>query len=552
MPKLTKTVVDAAVARDRQFTVWCSELPGFGVYIHPTGRRTYFVDYRPKVGARRRMTIGRHGVITAEKARALAIKEMGGVLEGGDPQLERRTRRKSLTLAELCDDYLVAARAGLVLGRKMRPKKASTLATDEGRIERHIKPLLGRKLVIDLQAADVQKFIWDVTQGKTAVVVKSDKKRGKAVVTGGAGAATRTAGLLSGMLTFAKLRGVITSNPAHGVPRAADNKRRRRLKPDEYKKLGDVLLAADDQVKQAREGVWLVALTGARISEIEGLDRKEVFTDAQMMILEDSKTGRSLRPLATVALSAIARLDQVPGNPYVLPAVRGTAGHYGGLDGAITRLMARAGLPGVTAHTLRHSFASIGNDLGYTESTIGAIIGHGTHSVTADYIHHLDPVLIAAAEKIAGEVLRQMTEAEGESASSPIRSADQCSTRSRAPRSRSFHAVGGSANFTYRSPSAKSALSGLPSSYQLMADCNRPRPMLRRKPRSSAADRSSLLTPSRLDRTLRYSTSFVKSRLRAVASASSTVITVRCVWSNSRPAPRRFCSSSSASTNGFL
>ena len=62
------------------------------------------------------------------------------------------------------------------------------------------------------------------------------------------------------------------------------------------------------------------------------------------------------------------------------------------------------------AHTLRHSFASIGNDLRYTESTIGAVIGHETHSITADYIHHLDPVLLAAADNIASEVRRQMLE----------------------------------------------------------------------------------------------------------------------------------------------
>ena len=104
------------------------------------------------------------------------------------------------------------------------------------------------------------------------------------------------------------------------------------------------------------------------------------------------------------------RLVPLSNRGYVLRAVRTTDGHYGGLHKAVTRVMARASLPGVTAHTLRHSFASIGNDLGYTESTIGAIIGHGTHTMTADYIHHLDPVLVAAANRISAEVYRQMTE----------------------------------------------------------------------------------------------------------------------------------------------
>lgn len=35
MPKLTKSVVDAAVPRAKQFTIWCSELKGFGVFVLP-------------------------------------------------------------------------------------------------------------------------------------------------------------------------------------------------------------------------------------------------------------------------------------------------------------------------------------------------------------------------------------------------------------------------------------------------------------------------------------------------------------------------------------
>lgn len=111
MPKLTKSIVDGADLRFKQYTIWCSELKGFGAYIQPTGKRSYFVDYRTADGTRRRMTIGTHGVITTEQARKLAIETMGGVvLQKADPLLERKTRRKSLTVAQLCDQYMKAAR----------------------------------------------------------------------------------------------------------------------------------------------------------------------------------------------------------------------------------------------------------------------------------------------------------------------------------------------------------------------------------------------------------------------------------------------------------
>jgi hypothetical protein len=117
------------------------------------------------------MTIGKRGVITIEQARKLAIETLGGVvLQKGAPLLERKTRRASLTVAQLCDQYMKAAETGLILGRRInQPKKASTLEINRGRIERHIKPLLGSKVAIDLTRADITKFVRDVSAGKTAL-----------------------------------------------------------------------------------------------------------------------------------------------------------------------------------------------------------------------------------------------------------------------------------------------------------------------------------------------------------------------------------------------
>jgi site-specific recombinase XerD len=38
--------------------------------------------------------------------------------------------------------------------------------------------------------------------------------------------------------------------------------------------------------------------------------------------------------------------------------------------------MSEAKLAGASAHPLRHSFASTAGDLGYSDSTIGAMLGH--------------------------------------------------------------------------------------------------------------------------------------------------------------------------------
>ncbi|TXM64519.1 site-specific integrase [Methylobacterium sp. WL120] len=412
MPKLSKRTVDAAVPREVPFFVWCSDLPGFGVRVFPSGRRVYYADYRTKGGTRRRMSLGAHGKITVDEARKLAIVTLGDVIKGEDPANERATRRGSMTVAELCDAYLAAADAGLIMGKGGASKKASTLYVDRGRIERHIKPLLGKRLVVELIASDVQRFVRDVQIGKTAAVVKTGF-RGKAVVEGGPGTAARTVGLLGGILSYAVSENIITANPATGVKRPADRKRKRRLTADEYAALGRVLAAAEaTQAErwQAVAGVRLLALTGCRLSEIVRLLWVEVDRGELCLRLEDTKEGASVRPIGRAVLAILDGLDRTAGSTYALPASRGS-GAFVSLDDALERITVRAGLEGVTAHTLRHSFASVAGDLGYSDSTIGAMLGHAGSTVTSRYVHHLDAVLVAAADRVSEAIAAALEDA---------------------------------------------------------------------------------------------------------------------------------------------
>ena len=292
MPKLTKSTVDAATPRENQFTIWCSELKGFGIFVQPTGSRTYFVDYRNRDGVRKRMTIGRHGKITAEEARKLAIAALGETVKGRDPAEERVQQRKALTVKELCDRYLAAAEKGLILGKGGRPKKASSLYVDRGRINRHIVPLLGNKRVQSLRPADINKFIEDVATGKSATIEKTSKKRGKCIVRGGLGTATRTVGLLGGILTYAVGQGVIERNPVHGIRKPADGVKKRRLTDDEYRLLGRILqeTATDEHFKTTLQIIRYLALTACRRSEAIHLKRSEVDVDASCLRLVDQSS----------------------------------------------------------------------------------------------------------------------------------------------------------------------------------------------------------------------------------------------------------------------
>jgi integrase len=109
--------------------------------------------------------------------------------------------------------------------------------------------------------------------------------------------------------------------------------------------------------------------------------------------------------MGKAALAVAASLPHADGAVWVFPPeIAGRKMPYGGLKGAWRVAMAKAGLEEVTPHTLRHSFASVAGDLGFSESTIGAMLGHAAGTVTGRYTHHLDAVLIAAADKVAAQI----------------------------------------------------------------------------------------------------------------------------------------------------
>jgi len=410
--KLTKRQIDALPIREKDYFEWDDELSGLGIRVWPTGKKVYLVRYRQS-GRQRFFKLGNHGALTPEQARREARIKLGEVAAGDDPQEERTTRRKSITVAELCDDYLAAADKGLILGKGGRPKKASTLATDRGRIEQHIKPLLGRKLVVDVTRADVAGFVRDVISGKTAKTEKSGNLRGVTKVTGGPGTGARTKGLLGGIFSYAVEHGIIETNPASGVRAPAGRQRTRRFSDGELKALGKVLRDADDQYWQTIAFTRLALLTGWRKSEIEGLRWDQLDLERSTVVFEDSKEGRSVRPLGAAVVELLKSLDglgryrqnrqNLP--QYVLPTLR-KGDHYAGGYRAFLRLCERAEITDVSPHTARHTIVSKGQEeLGYSESLCGAVVGHRKSlTVTGGYTHFAPTFLIEVASAMSGAV----------------------------------------------------------------------------------------------------------------------------------------------------
>jgi integrase len=415
MGALTKRAVDAARPKDREYFIWCASTPGFGLRVYPTGRKIFICQVR--IGrTTRRVKIGAYGPFTVDQARRRAMEIARAAAEGRDPQREKFEARSAITVGRLCDEYLSAARAGLVLTRFGRAKSVSTVAIDEGRIARHIKPLIGSLRARDVTRADVQRMADKIAQGRTAGVFKG-KSRGKAVVTGGPGSAARVVGLLGGMYSWAEKRGLVPGpNPTRGTDIVRSSAKDRVLLPAELFALGQATKAAEQTYPAAGAAVRIIALTGMRREEACGLRWSEVDTGAHCLRLERTKTGRSMRPLGGAAIAVLNDLHKLQtSETWVFPNRNNTGS--ADLKTSIAAIFDAAGLKDARAQELRRTFASIAAAEGYSDSTIGELLGHARRGVTSrHYIRRPDAALVAAANRvsaaIASALSRPTTDAE--------------------------------------------------------------------------------------------------------------------------------------------
>jgi integrase len=120
----------------------------------------------------------------------------------------------------------------------------------------------------------------------------------------------------------------------------------------------------------------------------------------------DTESGAQVRVLGEAAFLCIEVAAGREGSPFVFPADWGD-GHFIGVVRVLERVRAKAKLKGVTPHVLRHTFASVAGDLGFSELTIAGLLGHSARGVTQGYVH-LDMALIVAADHVSAQITALM------------------------------------------------------------------------------------------------------------------------------------------------
>ena len=392
MAKLTTTTISKRtvealkVGKDTVF--WDSELSGFGVRVYPSGSRYYVVQTRADGKAAKRVTVGRHGIVTAEEARRRAALIIARIKAGDEPVPEPQavTLADSPTVGDLARVYLdehVAVRC--------KPKTAAMYRLI---VDKHLLPALGKTPALAVDHARVTELHHSLRA--TPVM------------------ANQVVGTLSRIWNAAENRGLVpeASNPCRLVVKNRERRRERFLSEEEFRRLGRLLAEAETRKGvsvHAVAAIRLLLLTGCRRNEILTMRWSDVDLEARELNLVDSKTGARTVPLSPEAVEVLLNIPRMEDNPYVIPGkIRGK--HLRNLNDPWNLIRKRAGIEDMRLHDCRHSFASRALALGEGLPMIGRLLGHAQVETTARYAHlardSVRESAIRVSDSIAADILK--------------------------------------------------------------------------------------------------------------------------------------------------
>lgn len=359
--KIGKRTVDglALAQKGQQIDYWDSDLKGFGVRVSHTSK-AYFVMKRVN-GKLTRVTLGKHGVLTAENARAAAIDTLSELHKGIDINREKaQSRERGVSLGDMLDRYFVAR-------QELKPRTVTTYRD------------LFRLYLSDWMNKPIEEITKDMVAQRHLKIAQ----KGKA-------AANNTMRTLRLVYNFANelLDDTLPVNP---VKRLSNT--RQWFKVERR----DSIVAESDlpswftsvnrlENPTIRDYLLLLLFTGARRTETASLSWADVDMGQRTFVLTKTKNGKPLPlPMSDFIYQIFQRRAALRENDFVFPG----AGKRGHLVEPRKQMLKVIGETGVkfTLHDMRRSYTSaIDGVVGYYE--LKRLLNHAanTNDVTAGYV----------------------------------------------------------------------------------------------------------------------------------------------------------------------
>ena len=134
----------------RRLEYFDTDLSGFSVRVHPSGRKTFNVYYRNEWGQQRRPRVGVYGAVTLDQARKTAIEWLSEVAGGGDPSKRMREKRSASTVDQLFERYMAE--------HALPNKKAVSADGDRRNYLQHAAPVIGKMKAGAVELEDIQRL----------------------------------------------------------------------------------------------------------------------------------------------------------------------------------------------------------------------------------------------------------------------------------------------------------------------------------------------------------------------------------------------------------
>jgi len=381
--KITKRFVDSVeipgVEGKYGILYWDTELSGFGLRVFPTGRKVYIVDYFDKRRKQRRLSLGKHGVLTPDKARELAKDTLYSVRVGKDPMEEREAARGAITFRALAEDYI-----------RLRCSEKKSGAEDARIIRRELLPHWGRRLAADVSRRDVKRLTAEI------------KKRGAPIM------ANRTQSCIRRLYNWGVDREDVQANPAARIrPLVKETSRERVLSNSEIRSFWNVLERVPAE-PESRAALKFILITAQRPGEVVSLEWAEINFEERVWNLpaEKSKNGRAHRiPLSPLAIETLASLRH--DSNFVFPSHRNSGRHItrAAIGRALRNGRALIKADRFSPHDLRRTAASKMAEMGIGRLTISKILNHTDKAITAiydryGYLPEMESALNSWADKL--------------------------------------------------------------------------------------------------------------------------------------------------------
>jgi integrase/recombinase XerD len=251
----------------------------------------------------------------------------------------------------------------------------------------------GRARLGDVTPADVAEFLAVLREGDAEHEALAISSAARAVIA------------VRGLHAYAAAQGLAGTDPARDVPPPTPPRRLpKAIALDEVERLlaasgpGPDDPSADPRLLRDRALLEFLYGTGARISEVTGLDVDELHLNADPVVRLAGKGGKQrVVPVGSYAVRALqaylvrarpalaAASRRVSVSPAVFLNARGGRLTRQGAWGVLHAAAERARLPDVSPHTLRHSFATHMLDGGADIRVVQELLGHASVATTQIY-----------------------------------------------------------------------------------------------------------------------------------------------------------------------